>query len=69
MKEEIKKILIVGSNSFSGSNLVDHLLSKNYLVMGISRSKEKNINLRAYSSNSNIKNFNFIKIDLNKPKK
>lgn len=68
MKDNIKKILIIGSNSFSGSNLVDYLLSKKYLVMGISRSKEKNINLRAYNSNSNIKNFHFIKIDLNKPK-
>jgi len=68
MKSKVKKILIVGSNSFSGSNLVDYLLTKKYSVMGISRSQEKNINLKAYHYNNNLKNFQFIKIDLNKPK-
>ncbi len=64
-----KKILIVGSNSFSGSNLVNYLLSKKYSVLGISRSREKNLILRPYAKNKYLKNFNFIKIDLNKSNK
>lgn len=64
-----KKILIIGSNSFSGSNLINYLLNKNYSVLGVSRSKEKSINLRPYIDNKNIKNFKFLKIDLNKMNK
>ncbi len=37
--------------------------------MGISRSKEKISSLRAYAKNKYLKNFSFIKIDLNKPLK
>ena len=33
------KILVIGSNSFSGSNLVNKLLDKGYDVFGVSRSK------------------------------
>ena len=35
--------------------------------MGISRSREKKISLRVYGKNKYLKNFSFIKIDLNKP--
>ena len=34
------KVLVIGSNSFSGSNLVNKLLNEGYDVMGISRSEE-----------------------------
>ena len=58
------KILILGSNSFAGSCLVDYLLKKkNFHVFGISRSKENNIK---YKKNKKIKNFRFIRADLNK---
>lgn len=39
----MKKVLVIGSNSFSGSDFIDLLLEKQtYQVIGISRSPEKN---------------------------
>ena len=35
-----RKICVIGSNSFSGSNFVNHALHSDYEVMGISRSSE-----------------------------
>ena len=60
------KYLIIGSNSFSGSNFINFLLSKNNIVRGVSRSKEINSVFLPYKKNKNIKNFKFYKIDLNK---
>ena len=37
MKE---KFLILGSNSFSGSNFINFILQKNHKALGISRSNE-----------------------------
>ena len=59
----MKKILVLGSNSFAGSCCVDYLLEKNFKVFGISRSNENKLK---YEKNKKIKNFNFIKADLNK---
>ena len=39
---EFNKICVIGSNSFSGSNFVNHALHSGYEVMGISRSSEPN---------------------------
>ena len=37
----MKKVLILGSNSFSGSSFVNHLLNKKtFKIVGISRSNE-----------------------------
>ena len=36
------KVLVIGSNSFSGSNFVNFLLRRGYEVFGCSRSKEAN---------------------------
>tara|TARA_B110000037_G_C17092876_1_gene494755 strand:+ start:740 stop:1729 length:990 start_codon:yes stop_codon:yes gene_type:complete len=58
------KFLIIGSNSFSGSSFVNFLLDKNYLVVGISRSKEKKY-LNCYNKNKNIKNYKFYNLDIN----
>ena len=59
------KSLVIGSNSFSGSNFVNFLLNKKHKVIGISRSSEyKSVYLR-YKNNKFIKNFFFQKIDLN----
>ncbi len=60
----MNKVLILGSNSFAGSCFVDYLLNKNLIVYGVSRSNEKKIN--KYKFNKNIKNFKFLKADLNK---
>jgi dTDP-glucose 4,6-dehydratase len=61
----MKKILIIGSNSFAGSDFIDYLLNKNFKVYGVSRNKEiKNEHLR-YIENKKLKNFTFYKINLN----
>ena len=35
-----EKFLVIGSNSFSGSNFVNYLLKNDYKVWGISRSNQ-----------------------------
>lgn len=67
-----KRFLIIGSNSFSGSNCVTQLLEKGFRVWGVSRSIEPNLIFLPYkwkSKNKNqdlySKNFTFRKIDLN----
>ena len=37
----MKKILILGSNSFAGSSFIYFILKKNFYVVGLSRSNEK----------------------------
>jgi dTDP-glucose 4,6-dehydratase len=60
-----KKILVIGSNSFSGASFINFALSKNLKIVGVSRSKEnKNYFLQYYFS-KNKKNFKFYKIDIN----
>lgn len=61
-----KKFLILGSNSFSGSHFVDYILKKKYRVIGVSRSKEPNDVFLPYKKSKFIKNFKFIRVDLNK---
>jgi dTDP-glucose 4,6-dehydratase len=61
----MRKILVIGSNSFAGSDFIDYLLNKNFKVYGVSRNKEiKEEHLR-YKENKNLKNFRFYKINLN----
>ncbi len=66
MQSKNNKYLILGSNSFSGSNLINYLLNKNAIVVGISRSKEYNSVFLKYSKNKKIKNFKFFQFDINK---
>ena len=61
-----KTILILGSNSFSGSNFIKLVLEKGYKVIGISRSSENNSVYLPYKKSKNKRNFKFYKIDLNK---
>ena len=62
----MSKIIVIGSNSFSGSSFVDFILSKKFRVIGLSRSSEyKDVFLR-YRKNKNINNFKFYKLDINK---
>ena len=61
----MKKVLIIGSNSFAGSDFIDFLLTKNIKVFGVSRSKENNKIFLRYKNNKNLKNFKFHKINLN----
>ena len=63
----MKKYLIIGSNSFSGSNFVNFIL-KNSInkIFGVSRSKEESKEFLAYKTNNNLKNFKFFKLNINK---
>lgn len=62
----MKKVLVIGSNSFSGSDFVDLLLErKEYQVVGVSRSPEKSFLFLPYK-NRNSTQFTFHQIDLNK---
>ncbi len=66
----MKKILVIGSNSFSGSNFIDYLIKKKHLVFGISRSDESNKIFLKYKSNKNYKKyFKFFKINIKEYKK
>ncbi len=61
----MKTVLVIGSNSFSGSDFIDLLLEKNkYQVLGVSRSPEKKGFLLPYKRHKNP-NFVFQQIDLN----
>ena len=60
------KFLVLGSNSFSGSNFINLLLKKNCEVVGISRSNEYNEIYLPYKKSLNLKSFKFFKIDINK---
>ena len=59
------KVLVIGSNSFSGSNLVNKLLDRGYDVIGISRSKEYNNVFLPYKKNTRVGNFKFFNYNLN----
>ena len=61
-----EKFLVIGSNSFSGSHFVNHLLNLKYNVIGASRSIEPNKVFLPYKNSKYIKNFKFIKFDINK---
>lgn len=62
----MKKIVVIGSNSFSGSDFIDHALTEtNYFVHGISRSPEKTSLFLPYKENANLNRFSFHQMDLN----
>lgn len=62
----MKKVLVIGSNSFSGSDFIDLLLERGeYEVIGISRSAEKSPLFLPYKKRD-LKHFTFYQIDLNK---
>ena len=66
MKLKNNKYLIIGSNSFSGSNLINHLLNKKKNVMGLSRSNEYDKSFLKYGNNKFLKNYKFFKMDINR---
>jgi dTDP-glucose 4,6-dehydratase len=60
-----KKFLVLGSNSFSGSNFINFLLQKNCSVVGISRSNEYKRIYLPYKGSINLRSFKFYKININ----
>lgn len=62
-----KKVCVIGSNSFSGSDFIDYLLeATDYEVIGVSRSPEKNAVFLPYKSRDDLNRFSFFQLDLNK---
>ena len=62
----MKKVVVIGSNSFSGSDFIDLLLENGgYQVIGVSRSLEKGSLFLPYKTKIR-ENFQFHQIDLNK---
>lgn len=61
----MQKVVVIGSNSFSGSDFIDLLLEeKRFSVMGVSRSSEKKSCFLPYKKHGEV-NFCFHQIDLN----
>lgn len=61
------KVVVIGSNSFSGSDFVDLLLGEgSYDVAGISRSPEKSDLFLRYKARVSARNFRFYQMDLNR---
>jgi len=58
----MKKVFVIGSNSFSGGSFVNLLLKKNYIVFGISRSSLNKKSLLNFD-HKNIR-FKFIKLSI-----
>lgn len=60
------KIAVIGSNSFSGSDFIDHLLEDpSYTVLGISRSPEKSSTFLPYRRKEQP-HYSFLQADFNK---
>ena len=59
------RFIVIGSNSFSGSNFIHHILKKKHKVLGLSRSKEINSIFLPYKNVNKNKNFKFLQMDLN----
>ena len=66
-KRKIKKVLIIGSNSFSAGSMISLLLRKNYKVFAISRSQINNEKFLRFDKYH--KNFRFLRLCLNKDQK
>lgn len=62
----METVLVIGSNSFSGSDFVDLVLSeRDYKVLGVSRSPEKQELFLPYKTNPALGRFAFHQMDLN----
>jgi len=61
------KILVIGSNSYTGAAFIDHALSKGHEVVGVSRSDELNPVFLPYrwGAPERLKKFSFLRMDLN----
>lgn len=59
--------LVLGSNSFTGSNFIRKALLEGYCVVGVSRSKQLNDAFLAYTwiPKSLLKNYRFFQLDIN----
>ena len=65
MNNNKPSFFIIGSNSFSGAQFVDYLLTTNHSVTATSRSEQPHAVFLPYSNNPNLSNFTFHQLDLN----
>jgi len=61
-----EKIVVIGSNSFSGSNFIDRSLQENAEIIGISRSLEPSEAFLPYKKRRKDSKFSFYQLDLNR---
>ena len=62
----MKKIVVIGANSFSGQDFVDLLLdNQDYQVIGISRSPERSALFLRYKMRPSLNRYHYEQIDLN----
>jgi dTDP-glucose 4,6-dehydratase len=67
MTFEPKKVVVLGSNAFSGQDFVDLLLGETQAkVIGVSRSPEKPDFMLRYRERENLDRFRFVQCDMNK---
>lgn len=60
-------VFVIGSNSFSGADFIDLLLAeRDYDVVGVSRSPEKDRLFLAYRQRADLSRFEFHRLDLNR---
>jgi dTDP-glucose 4,6-dehydratase len=63
----MKKVVVIGSNSFSGQDFIDLLLDDpSLVVIGVSRSVEKQDFLLRYKPREDLSRYRFFKMDMNK---
>ena len=60
-----EKVLVIGSNSFSGASFIDYLLRLDIRVVGTSRSPEANHAFLPYRWSGKDGSFSFHHLDLN----
>ena len=60
----MEKIIVIGSNSFSGAHFVDYALEQGLDVIGISRSSEPHPVFLPYKKRKDVR-FRFFQCDLN----
>ena len=65
MNRKDERTIVIGSNSFSGSSFVDHLLNQGEDVVGISRSPEPNDVFLKYKWRLPLNKFQFYQYDVN----
>lgn len=62
----MKKIVVLGSGSFAGSQYIHHTLAPDTKIIGINRSAQTSALFLPYLSSPHVENFTFLQLDINK---
>jgi dTDP-glucose 4,6-dehydratase len=61
------KVVVLGANSFSGQDFIDHLLDDpSYEVIGVSRSPERGALFLKYRTRTDLSRFRYHRLDMNR---